>query len=92
MGLKPASGPVVVHWQFIRPFPKSASKAQLRQMRSGLMVPVTRPDCSNYQKFFEDAFTGYLWHDDSQIVTYTGCKRYGEVEGVCIHVQEYIIY
>jgi Holliday junction resolvase RusA-like endonuclease len=88
----PFDGPICVNWLFVRPIPKGVSKVKRNQMLARTIVPTTRPDCSNYQKFFEDVFIGILWHDDSQIVSYTGAKVYGQVEGVQVHVQPYIYY
>lgn len=48
--------------------------------------PVTKPDLDNYLKLLEDAGNGYLWHDDSQIVTVSMGKRYAEA-GEAPHIE-----
>lgn len=86
---EPLEGPIEAHFRFVRPIPKSSTKKQKELMLKGAIAPTSRPDGSNYQKFFEDAFIGIFWHDDAQIVTWSGCKRYGAEEGIYIEVESY---
>jgi Holliday junction resolvase RusA-like endonuclease len=53
-------GPVRVAVLFFLPRPKSAPRRVTHH--------VTRPDCSKLVRAVEDALTGVLWKDDSQIV------------------------
>ena len=53
------------------------------------LCPVTRPDLDNYCKLVLDACNGYLWQDDSQIVSLVAKKQYDtpprieiEIEGI----------
>ena len=86
---EPWTGPIILLITFIRAVPKRCSKANRRQHLSGVAPPVTKPDSSNYLKFYEDCGTGILWVDDAQIVDHTVRKRYGEEEGVHIQVIRY---
>jgi Holliday junction resolvase RusA-like endonuclease len=59
---------LVLGLKFYLPIPKSKSAKWKRNALRGLIRPTSRPDFSNYTKFIEDAFNGFLWVDDSQIV------------------------
>jgi len=50
--------------------------------------PNGRPDVLKLARACEDALTGVLWHDDSQIVTETLRKRWAEAPRVEIRVRE----
>lgn len=63
---------------FLRP--KSAPKARVHH--------TTRPDLGNVVKLVEDAANGILWRDDSQIVSASISKHYGEPERLEITVGE----
>ena len=43
---------------------------------SGIIRPITRPDCGNYEKGFYDALTGIIWVDDSIVTDKHVRKRY----------------
>lgn len=47
-----------------------------------------KPDTSNLLKAVEDALTGVLWHDDSQLSIVVATKQYSEVPGIWISVEE----
>ena len=49
--------------------------------------PVTRPDLTKYVRAVEDACTGILWHDDSQVVTQVNRKVYGSPDRCEVKVQ-----
>jgi Holliday junction resolvase RusA-like endonuclease len=42
----------------------------------GIIRPITRPDCGNYEKGFYDALTGIIWVDDSIVTDKHVKKRY----------------
>ena len=50
--------------------------------------PTTKPDSTKLTRSTEDALTGILWKDDPQVVDQIICKRYGEVPGVHVIVEE----
>ena len=62
-------GPIAVEMVFLIQRPKSAPKR--------VVHPVKRPDIDNYVKGVLDAGTGLLWGDDSQIVSLTAVKAFG---------------
>ena len=49
--------------------------------------PVTRPDATKLVRSVEDALTGLVWRDDSQVVTQTVRKRFGTPERAEVLVQ-----
>ena len=85
----PMEGPLVVKITTIRPIPKATSQKKIKQMLAGLVVPITKPDVSNYVKLVEDALNGVAWRDDSQIVDCSSGKRYGLVPGFKISIRQY---
>lgn len=48
--------------------------------------PITRPDCLKMARAAEDALTGVIWHDDSQIVIERLEKRYSDKPGLLVEV------
>ena len=54
----------------------------------GKIRPTGRPDVSNYLKAAEDALNGVVWIDDSQVVSITVHKVYGQTPGVRLTVRE----
>jgi Holliday junction resolvase RusA-like endonuclease len=71
--------PVAVEFTFVRPRPRGHfGAAGLRP--SAPKFPVTRPDVLKLARAAEDALTGIVWRDDSQIVHETLVKVYGEPE------------
>lgn len=73
----PLEGPIILSLHFtIR-----------RPQRPRHERPVTRPDLSKLTRAVEDALTGVLWHDDSQIVALIANKNYGDMPGVRIHAR-----
>ena len=61
----------------ILPVPGSYSKTRRERCLAGLDRPIVRPDLDNYLKCL-DALNGIVWKDDSQVVTITAQKKYGE--------------
>jgi Holliday junction resolvase RusA-like endonuclease len=83
---EPVDGPLAVHFVFVRSRPSS-------QMRSGRHAgavkdsarwrrPIERPDALKLARAAEDALTGVLWLDDSQIVREVIEKAYGDDVGL----------
>lgn len=73
---------------FVRNIPKSWSKKKKQQAIDHEIRPVTRPDLDNYEKAVMDAANGFLYKDDSQIVSKNTRKIYGEVPKVIIKIEE----
>ena len=70
--------PILVSMTFFIQIPNSLSKRK-KLILGGKHVP-KRPDLSNYIKFYEDAFNGIIWSDDSLIVELTAKKIYSSNE------------
>ena len=49
--------------------------------------PTVRPDTVKLTRAVEDALTGVVWRDDSQVTTHLLKKRYGEFgRGYCVEI------
>lgn len=62
------------------------------QVVAGRVVPdalgaTRKPDASNILKGVEDALTGIVWRDDSQVVRVSVCKEIGEHAAVYVRVE-----
>ena len=75
-GFKPFEKACVVDVTFFRHIPSSWSKKKRMEADGGIIRPITRPDCGNYEKGFYDALTGIIWVDDSIITDKHVRKRY----------------
>ena len=75
-GFKPFQNACIVDVTFYRHIPSSWSKKKRMEADSGIIRPITRPDCGNYEKGFYDALTGIIWVDDSIITDKHVRKRY----------------
>jgi crossover junction endodeoxyribonuclease RusA len=86
---EPLTGPLEVEFHFVRQWPKSFLRADggIKPSRHGAK-PTTNPDTTKLIRSVEDALTGILWADDSQIVRQWGSKVYGTKPGVEIVVKE----
>ena len=84
---KPLDGPLALTLDVVMAVPKSWSKRKLEQALTGVLLPTGKPDASNVQKSIEDALNGVVWRDDSQVVSWTGSKRYGATPGVWVTVE-----
>lgn len=74
---------------FYRSIPKSTSGIRRKQMLSGLIYPICKPDRSNMLKFAEDVLQGAgVIANDSQIVQGETRKLYGLEAKTVIHIQE----
>lgn len=70
-------GPLALRVTFYLPRPKSHYGA--RGLRpSAPARPITRPDTTKLLRPLEDALTGVVWRDDSQVVEQVAARRYGE--------------
>lgn len=69
------------------PIPASAPKKKRELMIAGKIRPVSRPDWDNYGKIVSDSLNGLMYHDDSQIVSGTVHKFYGEIPGINVEVE-----
>lgn len=68
--------------------PKSWSNKKKEKAVKGLILPTTKPDCSNILKAIEDGINGVVWVDDVQVVDGSHKKRYSETPGVEVLIRE----
>lgn len=83
-------GPVVmdiVAWYGI---PKSVSKRKREAMIGGAIRPTRKPDCDNVAKVIADALNGMAYRDDSQVVSLSVEKRFGDEPRVDVEIREWI--
>jgi Holliday junction resolvase RusA-like endonuclease len=81
-------GPVGVRFTFYRARPKGQLKKDGTVRDSAPIFPTTKPDVLKLARGVEDALSGVVYADDALIVHEELYKRYGEKEGVYIHVWE----
>jgi Holliday junction resolvase RusA-like endonuclease len=81
----PLEGPLEVCFYFTMPRPQFHFRRGGAVRPSAPEHPTTKPDVTKLVRAVEDAATGLLWRDDSQLVTQTATKRYGSRPGVLIH-------
>lgn len=92
---KPLEGPIRVSYlfQFIRPEGHYGSGRNCRKLKPSARQHMTvKPDLTKIERSTEDALTGIIWKDDSQVVSCTKDKiyvdRYTGDPGVWITVEE----
>lgn len=83
-------GALEVRFTFHMPRPQnhwSNSKKYGDRLKPNAPIrPITRPDCLKMARAAEDALTGVVWHDDSQIVIERLEKRYADKPGLLVEV------
>lgn len=82
-------GALFVEFTFYRPRPKGnfGSGRNANVVRdTAPAYPVTKPDALKLARAVEDALTGVVWRDDSQIVDEVLRKRFGEPARVRVRV------
>lgn len=75
-----------VRFMFHVPIPKSWSKRQKHMAIDGRILPIGKPDATNYAKFYEDCMTGIIYSDDARIVWVSPIKKYDEETYTEIHI------
>src|SRR5215471_20514238 len=70
------SGPVEMHVHFEIPRPKSHFDSKGRLKKSAPFWCIKKPDSLKLRRSTEDAMTGIVWHDDSQIASAQETKYY----------------
>ena len=86
-GRPPIAGPVEMTMLATMVPPKSWSAKKRERALRGEIVPMKTPDWTNIGKQ-EDALTGVVFLDDSQVVDGRVHKVYGETPGLTIEVRE----
>jgi Holliday junction resolvase RusA-like endonuclease len=85
-GRPPLEGPVELRICAYRAIPTSFSKRQRERALAGQVLPISRPDGSNYQKLLEDGCNSIVWRDDSQVVRWQGWKLYSDIPRLSVEV------
>lgn len=81
-----ADGPVFMRIMAFFEVPMSASKKKRGMMIAGEIRPTKKPDTDNISKIVKDALNSILYRDDSQVVTETVYKIYGDRPRVEVEV------
>lgn len=78
---EPYTGPVYLELHFVRPRPKghygSGKNASVLKAAAP-QHPTTKPDTVKLARAVEDALTGIVWRDDSQVVDHRLRKLFGD--------------
>jgi crossover junction endodeoxyribonuclease RusA len=73
----------------VRPKAHYRTGKNAASLRDGAPVyPTTKPDVLKLARAVEDALTGIIWRDDSQIVTEHLSKRFADAPGVRVEITE----
>lgn len=70
--------------------PKSYTKKKLKQIDTGELRYIKKPDLDNIAKTILDAMNGVVYHDDSQIGRLFVSKDYSDKDFVVVKVNELI--
>ena len=90
-GLDLIRGPVAVRMQFVFSRPKShfgTGRNADRLKDSAPQHHTKKPDVLKLGRAVEDALTGVVWRDDSQICDGDYCKRYGPTDYCNVTITE----
>lgn len=77
--------PIAIHCRFYLPRPKGhfgSGKNADKLKATSPRYPTTKPDATKLWRSTEDALTGIIWHDDSQIVLQRIDKVYADTRPV----------
>lgn len=91
-GAAPYEGPLAVHVSAVLPIPASWSRKRQGDALAGAVQPTGRPDIDNYLKAALDGMNQVVFRDDSQVVSMSSCKKYGEVPKLQVHVADDAIH
>ncbi len=75
-GRPPLTGPVELSVIVCRPRPKANYNSRGYIKAAAPAYPITRPDTLKQVRAIEDALTGVVWNDDSQIVDHRLLKMF----------------
>ena len=83
--------PLALIIEFRMPRPKAHYKASGEIKQDAPWFPIVRPDLTKLLRSTEDAMTGIVWHDDSQIVEQNIHRTYSSVEDTGARITVYSI-
>lgn len=87
---KPITDPVSINLTFFWPRPKSHYRTGKNSHVLKDSAPkkcTTKPDLTKMLRAVEDALTGVIWKDDSQVVMFNCQKLYDSNPGVAVFIQ-----
>jgi Holliday junction resolvase RusA-like endonuclease len=84
---RPQRGPIrlFVYFRLRRPKVHYTPKGAVK--RSAPEHPTVKPDLTKLVRAIEDALTGIVWRDDSQIIYQTASKEYADVDTTSVFIQ-----
>ena len=82
----PTIQPLILSIRFTMPYRKGDFNTKGEVKPSAPKWHSKKPDCTKLIRSTEDALTGVLWHDDSQVVGITATKEFGLTPGALIKV------
>lgn len=80
-------GPITMVVDFLMPRPKNHFGAKGLKATAPIFH-TTRPDVDNCIKALMDCAKGILWDDDTQVAVLVATKKYSEITGIRILIQE----
>lgn len=83
--------PLALVIEFRMPRPKHHYKSNGEIKQDAPWFPIVRPDLTKLLRSTEDAMTGIVWHDDSQIVEQNIHRTYSSVEDTGARISVYTI-
>lgn len=89
-GRHPTSQPVALLIHAFMPIPDSWHWKKKLAARSGMILPIGRPDFDNLGKIAADAINGIVWGDDATVVDGRVIKRYSDRPALRIEVREFV--
>jgi Holliday junction resolvase RusA-like endonuclease len=81
------SGPVKLFVVFHRSRPKAHYTTKGAVKPSAPAHPTVKPDLTKLLRALEDALTGIVWRDDSQIIYQAASKEYADVDTTSVFIQ-----
>jgi len=84
---EPLTGPIELTTVFFLKIPKSVTRKTREQMINRVILPSHKPDASNLDYLVENALTGLVYVDDSQVCAKHVYKFYGTVPKTVIKVR-----
>ncbi len=85
------TGPIVMYVQFVMPRPKSHFGTGRNAGKLKPSAPahhITKPDALKLCRAVEDALSGVIYRDDSQIVLHDIAKDYGDFYSTHVYISE----
>lgn len=83
-------GPVSMRLELRFSVPRSASKRARFDALAGSIPPTKKPDADNVLKAVCDGLNGVAFRDDAQVVDVRVVKRFAEVPGVVVELDDWL--